>query len=457
MKQRYNEYKSSDVEWIGEIPKHWNIGSMKYVLSKNDGGVWGEDTEDFEDGVFVIRSTEITVDGKWDLSDPMKRKLSEKELEKCRLVCGDIVITKSSGSPDHIGKSVIVDEYVESLTCCYSNFVQRIRFKNYNPQLYHYILNSQIVREQFRYLTQSTTGLGNLSGTTLNDIILPFIPISEQEQIVKYLDEKTNQIDQLISITEKKIDGLKEKRTSLINHVVTKGLDSNVEMKDSGVEWIGKIPKHWNKKKIKHVVNIFGRIGYRGYTIEDIVNEGEGVITISPSNIKNDIFSIENNNTYITYEKYFQSPEIMIFPNDIILVKTGSTIGKTSIIPEGVPEMTINPQLVVLKEIKLFPKYLYYQTTCNFIKESFDVEQTGSTTPTISQEKINEFPILSPPISEQEQIVKHIETQTIEIDNLISIERKRIETLKEYRQSLISEVVTGKIRVCEEVSELQEN
>ena len=255
---------------------------------------------------------------------------------------------------------------------------------------------------------------------------------------------------------EKKIELLKEKRTSLINHVVTKGLDSNVEMKDSGLEWIGEIPNGWIKTKLKYVTNIYGRIGYRGYTVEDIVDEGEGVITISPSNINNDVFSTKNS-TYITWDKYYESPEIQIFTNDIILVKTGSTIGKTSIIPEDVPEMTINPQLVVLKDVKLFPKYLYYQTTCRFIKESFLIEQTGSSTPTISQLKVNEFPLLQPSLLEQQQIVEYLDKQTEEIDTLIQLEQKKIDTLKEYRQSLISEVVTGKIKVCKEDNSLSLN
>jgi type I restriction enzyme S subunit len=275
-------------------------------------------------------------------------------------------------------------------------------------------------------------------------VLLP--PTNEQSQIVSFLDTKTQKIDELIEKTEQKIELLKEKRTSLINHCVTKGLNPNVEMKDSGVEWIGEIPSHWIRTKMKYVVHIFGRIGYRGYTTEDIVNEGEGVITISPSNIREDKFSTENS-TYLSWEKYHESPEIQIFTNDIILVKTGSTIGKTSIIPNNVPEMTINPQLVVLKNIRLFPKYLYYQTTCRFIKESFDIEQTGSSTPTISQEKMNEFPILNPSNDEQIQIVEYLDEQTQKIDSTIEKETQRIELLKEYRQSLISEVVTGKVDV----------
>ncbi|WP_405411692.1 restriction endonuclease subunit S [Maribacter sp. Asnod1-A12] len=211
--------------------------------------------------------------------------------------------------------------------------------------------------------------------------------------------------------------------------------------KDSGVELIGEIPKEWIKTKLKYVSNICGRIGYRGYTVEDIVDEGEGVITISPSNIKEDQFSTENS-TFLSWDKYYESPEIQIFPDDIILVKTGSTIGKTSIIPQGVPEMTINPQLVVLKKIKLFPKYFYYQTVCKYIKNSFDIEQTGSTTPTISQEKINDFPLLYPPVQEQQQIVQYLDTKTSLIDSLLKKTEKKIKLLKEQRTSLINEVVT---------------
>jgi type I restriction enzyme S subunit len=297
---------------------------------------------------------------------------------------------------------------------------------------------------------QST--IGNVNGEKYSNLEFILPPLPEQLQIVQFLDEKTDLIDRLISSKERKINLLKEQRTSLINEVITKGLNPDVKMKDSGVEWIGEIPEHWKVSKIKLVSEIFGRIGYRGYTIEDIVEEGEGVITISPSNIQNNTFTIEGSNTYLSYEKYHQSPEIKIFPKDILLVKTGSTIGKTSIIPVNVPDMTINPQLVVLKRIKINNEFLFYQTTCEFFQNYFLVEQTGSSTPTISQEKINNFPILIPPIYEQHQIVQYLDETTKEIDDLVSMEQKKIDLLKEYRQSLISEVITGKIDVRTRIS-----
>ncbi|GAB3501004.1 hypothetical protein GCM10027341_27170 [Spirosoma knui] len=213
------------------------------------------------------------------------------------------------------------------------------------------------------------------------------------------------------------------------------------QYKPSGIDWLDAIPSHWEVKKLKHIASIFGRIGYRGYTVDDIVAENEGVVTISPSNIKNDVFTLENS-TYISYDKYYESPEIMIFPNDIVLVKTGSTIGKTAIIPAGMPEMTINPQLIVLKQIQLDPKYLYYQTVCEYFKLSFLVEQTGSTTPTISQEKINNFPIIFTSLAEQRAIAAYLDRKTAQIDQLVAQKEQLLNLLQKKRQAIINETVT---------------
>lgn len=211
--------------------------------------------------------------------------------------------------------------------------------------------------------------------------------------------------------------------------------------KPSNIDWIGEIPSHWEVTKVKFIAEIFGRIGYRGYTVADIVDEGKGAITISPSNIQSDVFTIENV-TCISWEKYYESPEIMIFENDIVLVKTGSTIGKTAIIPRGCPEMTINPQLVVLKNIKIDNKFFYYQTICDYFKHSFEIEQTGSTTPTISQEKINSFPLLSFPLPEQQAIVNYLDQKTTLIDELIAKKTQHIALLQEQRTALINHAVT---------------
>ena len=224
------EMKDSGVEWIGEIPVGWEASKLKFILLSNDGGVFGQDAEEDDDWTIVLRSTEITIDGYWDLSNPMKRLLTKNEFEKHQLFEGDIVLVKSSGSQLHIGKSAIVSKEIEELGCCFANFVQRIRFSKFDSNLAHYILNSHLVREQYRYQTQSTTGLGNLNSTCIGEMIFPYIPLQEQQEIVEYLDNKTQQFDSQVVKENKRIELLKEYRNALISEVVTGKIDVREEM-----------------------------------------------------------------------------------------------------------------------------------------------------------------------------------------------------------------------------------
>ena len=438
---RYDSYKDSGVEWIGEIPSVWKFGKMKYQLSNNDGGVWGSDVENENDGTVVIRSTEITIDGQWDLSNPMKRILTDSEIEKTLLYSGDIVLTKSSGSPNHIGKSVIVNSEVENLKCCYSNFVQRLRFRNYNSKLYHYILNNHVVREQYRYLTQTTTGLGNLNGTTLNEVFLPFIPLSEQQQIVTFLDTKTSLIDSLIEKTQRKIELLKEKRTSLINEVVTKGLNPNVEMKDSGVEWIGEIPKGWRIGKLYQYSEMSN--GSTPSRDKPEYWENGTIPWMSSGEInKKKIRDIDGRIT----QEGFENSSTKILPIGTVMMglngqgKTKGTVGILEI------ETTCNQSLcgMIFKD-DMYPMFSYYFLDSQYyhIRGLVGEGQREG----ISVSFLGRYPLVVPPISEQKEIIEYLDEQTELIDKTISIEEKRIELIKEYRQSLISEVVTGKRKV----------
>jgi len=145
-------------------------------------------------------------------------------------------------------------------------------------------------------------------------------------------------------------------------------------------------------------------------------------------------------NTYLSWDKYYESPEIMVFSGDIILVKT-SSIGKITIIPNNVPEMTLNPQLVVLKNIELNSKFLYYQMVSSEFQHNFRLETTGGVTPTISQEKINNFCLTSPPFPEQEQIISFLDHKTQKIDDLIEKTAQKVELLKEKRLALVGNVI----------------
>ena len=167
------------------------------------------------------------------------------------------------------------------------------------------------------------------------------------------------------------------------------------KMKESGIESIGKIPEGWESRKLRTVCNMFGRIGYRGYTINDIVEEGEGAITLSPSNIIDDKFDL-NKKIYLSWMKYEESPEIQIFDNDILLVKTGSTVGKVCMITNATEKMTINPQLVVLKSLKINSNFLLFFMVSNVFKDQLYASIAGGSTPTTSQGEILSHHILFP-------------------------------------------------------------
>jgi type I restriction enzyme, S subunit len=427
------EYQKVDSYWYDKVPYHWKKNKNKYVFNQNKNIV-GEDWERLTlltMGKSGVKPRNMDGGGKFPANFENYQTVEPNQLIFCLF---DL---------DETPRTVGISKDYGMITSAYDVFSTT---ENNDPNFWTYFYQ---MLDDHKGLRPFYTGLRKVvRSETFMGIEVFSPPLEEQKLISRYLDKTTEQIDKLIDKIQKKIELLKEQRMSLINQYVTKGLNPNMKMKDSSSKLIKHIPLHWIKTKIKYVAEIFGRIGYRGYTIEDIVDEADGVITISPGNIFEDKFSIKNS-TYLSWEKYFESPEIQIFTNDIVIVKTGSTIGKSSIIPESVPEMTINPQLIVLKNLKVNPKFLYYQTLCKFVKDSFYVEQTGSSTPTISQEKIKDFSILETSIQEQKEIVSFLDKETKLIDNTLSNEKKRIDLLKEHRQCLIFEVVTGKIKVLE--------
>ena len=213
-------------------------------------------------------------------------------------------------------------------------------------------------------------------------------------------------------------------------------------MKESGVDWIGQIPQEWEVSKLEHYVDIFGRIGFRGYTTNDIVNEGEGVISFSPSNII-DYSVIDKNNTYISWSKYNESPEIQIKIGDVLYVKTGSSYGKTGIVNKLSNKATINPQLVVLKPKKYTDSRLInYFLNSSVGKEQSELIVGGSTIPTITQESIKKmiFPKMS--FEEQQKIADFLDKKTAQLDKVKALLEEQIQKLKDYRASLIYETVT---------------
>ena len=227
--------KDSGVEWLGEVPEHWRVSRLKGLLVSNDGGIWGEEPDGSGDTV-VLRSTDQAVNGDWSITEPALRQISKSEAKRYRLLRGDLLVTKSSGSALHIGKTSLVTPSVADLTACFSNFMQRLRCgPGLDAALLRYILNAPMGRQQMVFGSNTTTGLANLNGGILANTIVPVAPVAEQSAIVDYLDVETNRIDALRAKAELSIERLSEYRSALISAAVT----GKIDVRDSALAGAG--------------------------------------------------------------------------------------------------------------------------------------------------------------------------------------------------------------------------
>jgi len=434
----YPEYRDFGNEWFGGIPFLWKIQTLKRCLLCNDSGVWGEDFD--EQGIIVLRSTDQTIQGNWKIIHPAKRKLTKAEYSSAKLHQNDLVITKSSGSALHIGKTTLVTYEIEKLHCCHSNFMQRIRVNSFIfPKFMWYFLNSLIAREQLSYLSTTTTGLANLNGSVLNNIIFIVPKYSEQMSITRFLDKQTATIDQLIEKKERFIELLQEKRTALITHVVTKGLDPDIPMKDSGIEWLGQIPEHW---KVNPLFSLMKEQKER-----NVGNLETNVLSLSYGKIirrdVSDNFGLLPE-SFETYQK--------VNPGNIILRLTDLQNDKKSLRVGFVEEKGIitSAYLCLKPGGCMFPNYV------SLLLHSYDTEKIfysygGGVRQSMKFEDLKWLPLLFPPLAEQKRIVSFVHFKINIIDSLINKIRHSIELLKEYRIALITAAVTGKIDLREEV------
>lgn len=432
MENRYDKYKDSGIAWIGEIPEHWEIGYVgKYFNEVNNRNTLQKETNtlQFKMGEIVCKS-----DG--------NSKYNPESIESYNIVCPNtIMINGLNLSFDFISQRVALVKERGAITSAYLAMKPK---DGCSPLFLTYLFKSYDYKKVFHSLGKGLRATLNYNIIRNELIIIP--PFLEQQSIATYLDQKCSEIDELITLQEEMITKLQSYKQSVITEAVTKGLDKNVPLKDSGIEWIGEIPEHWEVKRLKFSCNVFGRIGFRGYKSDDLVSEGNGAITLSPSNMK-DMKMDYTNRTYLSWKKYYESPEIMISKNDILMVKTGSTYGKCSFVDDIPMECTINPQIVVFKQHKDYPKFLAYSFQTKATRAFVETSVVGGTIPTIAQEKIMNYFFAFPPLPEQQSIATYLDQKCSEIDALISIKQQKIEKLKDYKKSLIFECVTGKRKV----------
>lgn len=437
--RKYDTYKDSGIEWIGEIPKEWNTITLKRVFSNRDGGAWGKEPQNNENDRICIRIADfdypqMTI--KHDI-DYTVRNYTTDVIEKLTLQKNDILIEKSGGGDQTpVGRTIIFNEDFNAL---YANFMDRLRVKqSISPKFIEYLLVSFYQNGiTYQYIKQ-TTGIQNLDLTNLltkESIVLPIL--DEQQKIADYLDKKCGEIDRVIETEKLVIEKLKEYKQSIITEAVTKGLDKSVPLKDSNIEWIGKIPQHWEICKLLKL--------YKERKCKNKGNTETNVLSLSYGNIKRR--NVKNNMGLLP--ESFETYNIIV-PDNIVLRLTDLQNDHRSLRCGLVKEQGIITSAYVTLEKKLdsISSNYYYRLLHTFdIMKGFYGMGDGVRQNLKYDGELCNLLVVRPSQIEQQQIAEYLDKKCSEIDKAIANKEQVIEKFTEYKKSLIYECVTGKRKV----------
>ncbi|MBN6350238.1 restriction endonuclease subunit S [Providencia rettgeri] len=436
----YPEYKDSPIDWLDEIPKHWATKKLKHLGEAIIGLTYSPDEVvdiSDSDATLVLRSSNVQ-NQKITLNDNVfvKKQIPKKLTTRLN----DILICSRNGSRALIGKNALIDK--NSIGMSFGAFMTIYRSK-YNAYLSH-VMNSKLF--EYQSATFLTSTINQLTTGNLNSFEIPFPTEAERIKIANFLDHETAKIDTLIAKQEKLIELLQEKRQAVISHAVTKGLNPDVPMKDSGVEWLGEVPEHWEISKLGLYANKIGS-GKTPKGGADVYQD-EGILFLRSQNVYDDGLRISGKDaTYISNEIHVEMQNSAVKPNDVLLNITGGSIGRTCIFPANVGEANVNQHVCILRFDTELAPYLANVMKSSSIKDQIDIVQVGGNREGLNFEQIANMRFCVPPKAEILKINSFIDSQLTKFDSLILKSISAIDLMKERKTALISAAVTGKIDV----------
>ncbi len=432
--KKYDKYKPSNVDWIGDIPEHWKISKVKYNFSFRTGFTPPSGKSEYYNDGNNVWINIGDLDGKY-ISDS-SNKITDKAVEDLN----PTIVPK--GSLLYSFKLSVGKVAFTEIDCYTNEAIFSIDPDNEdNLEFFYYALPQQIIKNA----NENIYGAKILNQELIKnaDLIIP--PPDEQTSIAIYLNKKIQEIDQLIEDKKQLFKLIEEEKTALINQVITKGIIPSQNLKDSHIEFIGEIPENWNIKKIKHIVSKVGS----GVTPSGgaSVYELTGIPLLRSQNIHFDGLRLDDV-AYINEDIHNSMKNSKVHSGDVLLNITGASIGRCYYVDETLGEANVNQHVSILRpNNKLLTKYLYYILYSNIGQEQIKKEQTGSGREGLNFEVLKNFQVPLPEISEQESIINYIELQSNQMEFRIKKTKKLIDLLTEYRSALISDVVTGKINV----------
>ena len=436
----YPEYRDSGVEWLGEIPAHWEVKRLKTLASVQLSNV-DKHSEESQVPVTLCNYVDvyyndlITADLEF-----MSATATPEQVRRFLLRAGDVLITKDSESWNDIAVPTVVAEDLTDVLCGYY-LAQITPGQGLDGRFLARQFSAIGTRDQFHIAAKGITRFG-LGGDAIRTGLFPIAPMEEQRAIADFLDRETAKIDALVARKERLVELLREKRTALITRAVTQGLAPNVPMKDSGVEWLGEIPKHWEAGALS-----------RWWTVLDckhrtvpFLDEGIAVASIGEVHgLKVDL-SDANRTSVEEYENMIEGgrePRI----GDIIYSRN-ATVGEAAIVDNDEP-FCMGQDVSLIRSVSEQPLFLLHTLRSRVVLAQLETLMVGSTFKRINVGQIKKFFVVVPPRSAQEDIAHYAADVYGAISSLIGRVREAIDILKEFRTALISAAVTGKIDVRE--------
>ena len=413
---KYESYKDSGVEWIGKVPSHWEVAAFKRKITINNG----KDYKDFlDEEIYPVMGS-----------------------GGCFAYCSKYMF---DGEALLLGRKGTIDKplYINGKFWAVDTMFYAIPHKDLNCKFAYYLALT------FPFQLYSTsTALPSMTQTDLGNNPIAFPPIVEQQAIASYLDKKCDRINTAINTQKKKIELLNELKQTIITNAVTKGLNPDVATKDSGVEWIGEVPNHWEVCKTLHCFS--QPITDGPHETPELFPEGIPFVSAEAVSCGNGSIDFNHIRGFIS-EEYYRECCKKYTPqkDDVYMIKSGATTGKVAMVDTDI-KFTIWSPLAVFRcnQQKMLPKFLFHSLTCPFYQVQVELGWNYGTQQNIGMRTLEKLYLIVPPINEQHDILSYLDEKLADVNSQISKTFRRIELLQELKQSIITEAVTGKIKVC---------
>ena len=429
------QMKPSRIDWIGDIPESWKVRPLKYLAKCNQDVLLETTAPDYSFRYVDIGSVtyERGITGYQEL-----RFEDSPSRARRKVSVGDTIIST-------------VRTYLKAIAIISDseNVIVSTGFAVYTPDeaiypqyLYYFCKSEGFVQE----IDKNSHGIAYPAINTdlLSRICIAYPCYEEQQAIADFLDKECAQIDSIAADLAKQISLLQQYKKSLITETVTKGLDKSMPLKDSGIEWFGEIPAHWDVEPIKYRVTFHNGDRGENYPSKSEL-QSEGIPFINAGHLEGDGLNMDNMD-YISEEKYRIMGGVKLRAGDILYCLRGS-VGKNAIVDMN--QGTVASSLVAIRSVRILAEYLYYCLNSHIEEVQRYLWDNGTAQPNLSADNLGKYKICIPTVEEQRTIVKYLNNICSQIDNLIIGKRKQLSTIQQHKKSLIYEYVTGKKRVKE--------